>query len=642
VTDLVFVLAYVLCIAGIIAASRSLTATVVLVFGGFTVSGVILQDLGDAGLEVNIGVLRIWLAVTLAVIALAAFLVRQRIATRWSPQSNLILLGLSGGIALAFSLSRLIAPGAPTPLSSVGFFVTRIAAEDNAKWLNATAALANGSAVDVWANVGGPLVLVLTFSATVISAISYVLYGAVNEVAVSSGSLLFTELLLIVLAPLALAPLAEKRFKKLDGNQIPWPLILLSGATLAAGSTVLLAYGHLTLQYTIPAFVLWIAIFLAPDTNLPWRKLTTLGIAGTAMVWFPLSALSVFVLFALGLYLVVAVVRRSGRQRLTAGVWLVITLGFTYVLFSFLLSSLKFSLGFGATTAQIQIGGGGGRGISTIALPSLPLFSDPGGTEKITVLMLILVVLSVMAAAWFRSGAKPLKFSTVVPYFPIITLTFFVTLIFLADFWSVGDGPNYAAQKMAYATLLPILVVTIPYLILVIPGGKNVTTMGLLRWFGVGIIVMVLSFDTLYPRALMQLKPRIWPSTADSPYWYPAEVRATGNQDLSSNPIGCLYLPRGADKPSALPSGQRAYSCTRLLSGVAGVELIAAPIVKWQLDEWLLNNNLWDERYGEFSALSADLLSRSFILLDQDSNVVGLETLGTLLNRYQPTLAPTS
>ena len=239
-TDLVFVLVYVVCIAWIIALSRSLTATVVLVFGGFTVSGVILQDLGDAGLEVNIGLLRIWLAVTLAVIALAAFLVRQRIATRWSPQSNLILLGLSGGIALAFSLSRLIAPGAPTPLSSVGFFVTRIAAEDNAKWLNATAALANGSAVDVWANVGGPLVLILTFSATVISAISYVLYGAVNEVAVSSGSLLFTELLLIVLAPLALAPLAEKRFKKLNGNQIPWPLILLSGVTLAAGSPVLL------------------------------------------------------------------------------------------------------------------------------------------------------------------------------------------------------------------------------------------------------------------------------------------------------------------------------------------------------------------------------------------------------------------
>ena len=638
--DLVFALAYVALIAGIILLSRSLTATVVLFFFGFTVSGVLLQYVGDIGVNVTIGLMRIWLALTLAVLLLGALAIRQRVSTRWSPVSNLVLLGLSGGIALMFSLSRLIAPGAPTPLSSVGFFVTHVAAEDNAKWLNATAALADGSAVESWANVGGPLVLVLTFSATAIGAISFALYGAVNEVAVSSGSLLFTELLLIVLAPLSLAPLAEKRFKKLAGNRIPWPLIFLSGVTLAAGSAVLLTYGHLTLQYTILAFALWIAIFLAPDPQLPWRKLTSLAIAGTAMVWFPLSALSVLVLFGLGTYLLVAVIRRSNRQRLVAGLWFVATLGFTYLLYSFLLSSLKFSLGFGATTAQVRSGGGGG-GISTIALPSLPLFSDPGGSEQITFLMLILVVLSVMGAAWFRSARKPLSFSTVIPYFPIITLTFFVIVIFIADFWSVGDGPNYAALKMGYATLLPILVVTLPYTVLVIPSGERVTDMGLIRWFAVGSIVMVLSFDTLYPRALMQLKPRIWPTTSDSPYWYPAEVRATGDQALASNPIGCIYLPRGADTPSALPSGQRAYSCTRLLSGVAGVELLAAPVVKWQLDEWLMNTNLWDERFGEFSSLPAEVLNRSFILLDQDSKVIGVESLATLLNRYQPTMAST-
>lgn len=637
--ELVFALAYIALTAGVIILSRSLTATAVLFFTGFTLSGVLLQDLGDTGLEVTTDLLRVWLTLTLVVIALVALLIRNRISTRWSPTSNLVLLGLAGGIAVAFSLSRLIAPGSPTPLSSVGFFITHIAAEDNAKWLNATAGLADGSAINAWANVGGPLVLVLTFSATVIASISYLLYGAVNEVAVSSGSLLFTELLLVVLAPLALAPLAEKRFKKLTGRQIPWPLILLSGVILSAGSAVLLTYGHLTLQYTIVAFVLWIAIFLAPDRKLPWRTLTTLGVAGTAMVWFPLSALSVLVLFALGLYLVGTIIRRQGRPRLLAGAWLLVTLGFTYLLFSFLVSSLKFSLGFGATTAQVRIGGGGG-GIATIALPSLPLFSDPGGTEEITTLMLILVVMSLMAAIWFRSGSSPLRFSTVVPYFPIVTLIFFASAIFIADFWSVGEGPNYAALKVGYATLLPILVVTIPYLILTIPGSRNITSMGLLRWFGIGVIIMVLSFDTLFPRAVMQLKPRIWPSTADSPFWYPAEVRNTGDQDLSTNPIGCLYLPRGAEKPSALPGGQRAYSCTRLLSGVAGIELIAAPIVKWQLDEWLLNTSLWDERYVELLALPADALSRSFILLDQDSQVVGVETLGTLLDRYQPTLAP--
>jgi hypothetical protein len=359
------------------------------------------------------------------------------------------------------------------------------------------------------------------------------------------------------------------------------------------------------------------------------------------MVWFPLSALSVLVILAMMSYLLVATFRNRGAIRASHAAWLAITVGFTYLLFSFLVSSLKFSLGFGATTAQVRVGGGGG-GVTTIALPSLPLFSDPGGTEEITMTMFILVVLSVLATVWFRSRTRSLTLSTALPYFPIIALTAFIAAIFMADFWAVGDGPNYAALKMAYATLFPILVVTLPYLVMVIPGATEVTSMGLLRWFGVGAIVLVFSFDTLYPRALMQLKPRIWPSVSDSPYWYPAEVRAVGDQDLSTNPIGCIYLPRGAEKPSALPSGQRAYSCTRLLSGVAGVELAAAPIVKWQLDEWLLNTTLWDERHGEFAALPASVLGRSFILLDQDSNVVGVESLGTLVNRYRPNLAPVS
>lgn len=637
--DLVFVLAYLALILGAILAARSVTAVVVLFFAGFTLSGVLLQFLGVAGLEITTDLLRIWLAVTFAGITITAVLMRARISTRWSPVTTTVLFGMAGALAVLFSLSRLLAPGSPTPLSSVGFFVTHIAAEDNAKWLNATAKLADGSVIDTWANVGGPLVLVLSFSATFIAAISFSLYGAVNEVAVSSGSLLVTELLLIVLSPLALAPLAEKKFKQLHGKRIPWPLIVLSGVTLASGVAVLLTYGHLTLQYTLIAFVLWLGVFLAPEKSMPWRKVTTLAIAATAMVWFPLSALSVILVLGLGAYLVMRIVQRNGINRLNSAVWLGITVGVSALLFSFLVSSLEFSLGIGATSAQGRSGGGMGGGLAAISLPTLPLFSDPGGTEQITVTMLVLVVLGVMATVWFRSGRSALTFSTVLPYAPILILSFFVTAIFLADFWSVGDGPNYAALKMGYAVLFPILVVTIPYLILVLPSGSAVTSLGLLRWFGIGSLVVVLSFDTLFPRALMQLKPQIWPSTADSPFWYPAEIRDTGDQDLVTNPIGCLYLPRGADQPSALPSGQRAYSCTRLLSGVAGVELAAAPIVRWQLDEWLMNTTLWEERYGELSALPATALNRSFIVLDQDSQVVGVETLGNLLNRYRPELS---
>jgi hypothetical protein len=146
----------------------------------------------------------------------------------------------------------------------------------------------------------------------------------------------------------------------------------------------------------------------------------------------------------------------------------------------------------------------------------------------------------------------------------------------------------------------------------------------------------MLTLDTLFPRAVLQLKPTNWPGVSGSPYWYPAEVRDTGDQALSNNPIGCVFLPRGATAPTGLPQGQLIYTCTRLLAGVAGVETPAAPIVKWELDEWLQNRSLWSEVHPRFSGLSPEIQRRALILLDDDRQVVGLESLEGLLNRFPP------
>jgi len=152
----------------------------------------------------------------------------------------------------------------------------------------------------------------------------------------------------------------------------------------------------------------------------------------------------------------------------------------------------------------------------------------------------------------------------------------------------------------------------------------------------VALIVVMLTLDTLLPRAVLQLKPANWPSVSGSPYWYPAEVRDTGDQALSRNPVGCVFLPRGAKAPTGLPQGQVIYTCTRLLAGVAGVETLAAPIVKWELDEWLQNRSMWGEVHPQFSALSPEIQGRSLILLDGDRQVIGLESLGVLLSRFPP------
>jgi hypothetical protein len=147
---------------------------------------------------------------------------------------------------------------------------------------------------------------------------------------------------------------------------------------------------------------------------------------------------------------------------------------------------------------------------------------------------------------------------------------------------------------------------------------------------------MLLIFDTFFPRAVVQLKPNLWPTTqADpQPYWWPAEVKPTADQPLSANPIGCVYLPQGATVPSVLQDGPRAYSCTRILSGLAGQDVSAAGLVRWQLDEWLQNESIWNDYQVYMTQMPPEIRARNVIILDNDSKVIGIESLQTLMDRY--------
>ena len=157
--------------------------------------------------------------------------------------------------------------------------------------------------------------------------------------------------------------------------------------------------------------------------------------------------------------------------------------------------------------------------------------------------------------------------------------------------------------------------------------------------FALAGVVMLLVIDTFLPRAVIQLKPSQWPTTSGDPqpYWWPAEVRATADQPLSSNPVGCVYLPQGADKPSVLQNGQRAYSCTRLLTGIAGMESAGQGLVRWTLDEWLSNESQWDHYQQYFNQMIPEARNRKVIILDNDSKVIGIETLQSLMDRYPAT-----
>jgi hypothetical protein len=637
VVDVVFALAYVGLLIATLVVSRSAATTAILAAFGVGVSGVALQFVGTNDLTVRYDLLQWWLLATFVLILAAAVVLRRREPVRMTRTAWLLVVGSAGVVAVAFLASRLLAPGSPGPLTSVGYLISRGSAEDNAKWLNAGAELAGNIPINAWANVGGPLLLLLTFSATLISTASVMLYGGVNEVAVSAGTLVLSEMLLIVLAPFALAPLVEARLRRTPGGRrfpIPWPLLLLSIVILVSGMTLLLNYGHLTLQYTLLILTLWMSTFLV------WRRrgaaliATTLAVATTAEVWFPLSPVAALLLVGGAAAGVVALLRRVQRRRdvaIATGAFAVVLV----LMWEFLTSSISYSLGVGggSTAAMMTTVGGAVRGIvAAVVVPTLPLFSQNGGSEVVSTLFAALTVAAVVGALLVLRDVGGRRY--VLRFAPLAVLVGYTILVTFADYFAVGKGPGYATNKLTWAIAVPTLAATLPIGLLALDRGRRGMTS--LRWFALAGVVMLLVVDTFLPRAIIQLKPSLWPTTSGSPqpYWWPAEVRPTADQPLSSNPVGCVYLPQGADKPSVLQDGQRAYSCTRLLTGLAGQEGPGQGLVQWTLDEWLSNESQWDHYQQYFNQMIGDARERKLILLDNDSKVIGIESLQSLMDRY--------
>ena len=611
--------------------TRSLAIGAGLAAAGFGLSGGLLQFVGVRGIDFSFQAVQWWLLATLLLLLAIASKLRRRAHAGTTPLSRWPW-ALAGVSTLIFLGSRSFAPLDPAPLSSVGYVVTRVVAEDNAKWIDASARLVSDAPLNTWSNVGGPVVLLLTLAASILAGLSHMLYGGVNDVALASGSPILAEHLLIIASPFALTPLIARAVRVGNSKRfIPWWSFALGALILWSCVTVLLSVGHITLQYTLLILTLWVGSFFLPQRFT--RSLTSAAVATLAMVWFPLGPVSIVVI-AVGLFMGIRHLLGSSSRR--SGVAL--TLGFGaigFLLFEFLQSSLTYSLGLQAQQFKF-IGGGGAGSLPAISLPSLPLFDDPGGTERVSLTLLILTAIGVVGVLLITATPNINHRQVFASFSPMILLAGFAATVAVLDFWAVGDGPGYGALKVAFACLIPILVVTLPIALLAFaPNHRGGTILGAGM---VGIILVAICLDSLLPRALMQLKPSLWPSVATSPYWGPAEVRRTGTQPLATNPIACVYLPAGASKPSALPKGQTAYSCTRVLNGVAGLGTGAAVLTEWELAEWLQNRSLWDDYHARISALPPDIRARSVILMDEGDNVVGLETLAYLLKRYPPEL----
>ena len=195
--------------------SRSATLVVVSTALGIGLAGNLVQTTIALGLDWNVrGLQYLVLAVFVLVLLKATVMNRMGISLGGMTGSRqFIVLGIPAlAIGAFLILMRLMAPDSPGSLTAVGYLINHPLAEDNAKWLNLTSQLAQGSDISFNGYAGGPLLVVMSAVAALIAVLSTIMLGGVNEVAVATNTLLGTQFLLIALVPFAFAPIAERGF----------------------------------------------------------------------------------------------------------------------------------------------------------------------------------------------------------------------------------------------------------------------------------------------------------------------------------------------------------------------------------------------------------------------------------------------
>jgi hypothetical protein len=628
--------------------SRSLAWTVITLTASISIFGVLVSFAIDHGHAWSRIQLQSVLLVALVAVAVLTFVRHRRHDTGLRRQFAVILLPaiVVGGL-VAFVTIRLttqIAFFAP-----VGYLMGHFQAEDNAKWLDFTSQLATGQPIVQGVPMGGPLELVLTGFATAMGVFSQILLHGYNQVAVAANTVVLGEYAMAILAPLALAPLAEARLKRPSAGvaqgwvRVPAPLVWLGSGILVTGVALVTEYGHLTWQFTALISVLWVTTFLVASTVPRARLLTSIVMAAGMTVWLPLNVLAV-VIIAVAFAVIVARGVRVGWLQLD---WLglALTLVVALGIWQPVRSSLSFlNSGTASALDAWHTAGGGVHGVVASVISGIDetLFAAGGGTEAATPILAALAAVAAVSAfvVMSRQGRTAMDALRMVP---VIALVAYAIAVALADQWFTGSGPHYGSLKFMFLTVIVLMAGCLPVGLLLLDPISSRMTMP--RWGALLVIAMLLVIDTMVPRTVAAFRPQQWnpaPRFSNNPLssWWPAEVKLQPDQPIANEPIACVFLPPGATTPSAitdLPDPQHAYSCTRLLAGLSGQDQAAQPVVDWLRREWLTNTPSWSDVHGYLDAMPDAVKRKPVILLDKGSNVIGIEPLASLLARFPAT-----
>lgn len=615
--------------------SRSITFTAIGLILGFGIAGNVVQSTIAWGAEWNVRGLQGLALVVMAIVFAGAWRARDRFNDL---RTQLICIAIPIAVIGLFLITmRVLAPEDPGVLTGLGYLVSHPMGEDNAKFLHLAAQLADGRAIAFNGYAAGPLLVFMSVIAAGVSVLSMMLLGGVNEVAVVLNTVIGAQHLMMILAPVAFAPLVQ-RWPGTRIPSVPAPLVWTGMLIIVAVNALLTEYGHLSLQFVVILLVLWALTYIADAPR--WAKLgVTLSIATTASVWLPLNVL--------GLVLTGVAIAWALRRRWWPGAALGLLV--LVVCWDALITSLLFLFGItiGTPTGDVSSEeatlvdiGPVAEGVSAVVAQTTDVFAIGGGTERVQPLIgglaAIVLVASVYAVRNWLAAEPRVEFLVLRRFIPIVVFGGYVVLITVMDAVSSGAAPHYGALKIGFALAVMITAACVPLAGMVLSLGA--AGMTALRWAGVLVVLLLLTWDSLLPRAINAISPTRWVGIDQSSpsYWSAAEVRATAEQPLSSLPVACVVAPPHAPQPSALPWGQETYSCTRLLLGMNGLEGATSFTNSWLGTEWTQQRSIWSEVYSSMPEWTAAVSTRPVIVVDQDARLAGFTTFSDLIRSNPP------
>ena len=632
-----FALAFIAIPIGAWIIRRSISWVSVSLIAGLSLAGALVSATIDWGFRWTWTLLELLTLLVFLLVLVLAWLTRPRDTDRPALGPQFLAIGFPMlVVAVGIIFSRIVSASSSGLFTGVGFFMRRVYAEDNAKWLDFTSRMVQGDSIAQSDPMGGPLQLFLIPIADSLTAISYLFLGGLNEVFVMSNTVIYGQFGLAVLAAVALAPIAERYFAGKQGDlRLPAPLVWVGIGILTIASLAASGLGHLTLQFTFIVVGFWVAAFLveAPHTI---RSLASMAVVPLFFVWFPMAPISAAVAIAAIALAVSMLIRRDFRIP-----WVLVALWIGTVVLSGpdLLWVLRFLVDNASATATAGFGAAGGlvAGVMSSDL-NLNFLASQGGTEQATAVSGALAAVGALGAALFlqRETAGQSWWKATSRYAPPLVLVLYAAGLSVSGSWWAGEGPNYGALKTTYLVTFVIMAASLPLALWLIDAQS--VRANAPQWVAIGGVGFLLTVDGIAPRAAIYASPQQWPSVVgeDRGYWWPAEVKTQAEQPISSLPVACAFWFDTSVAPTVTPDGQPMYACTRILSGMNGADYEALPLVNWARREWFTNEPAWDPEYAGLSSLPEELKAKNFILLDFSKNVIGLEPMNGLLSRFKP------